>query len=365
MLIVMKAIYLLPVFFLAFCLAVPAAVQSKPAHMAGYSTVQLADGIYAFISPPGGQAIVTGNSLVVIGDDGALVVDSGHFPSVTARQITQIRQWTGQPVPYLVNTHWHPDHNAGNGLYRDAYPGIHIVSTSATRDGIRDMLPKKELSEQQVRDYAGVAERGVGPDGKPLTDSSRPYWQQVSREMSAFLPELKAARHDLPDLTFARGLQVFLGKREVRILFFGRGNTAGDAVVYVPDAKVAATGDLLVSPIPYPFGSFIGEWIETLREVDSLGAAVLVPGHGEPMRDSTYLRRTIELLAEVKRQTDDSVKAGRSLKETQQKVKVEGLRSEFTAADPAREFFFDHAFLPTAIARAYREAKEGQLRDED
>src|ERR1041384_5982036 len=83
-----------------------------PPAMTTYKTVKLADGVYAFVSPLGGQAMVTGNSLVVIGDDGVLVVDSGHFPSLTSRQIAQIRQWTAKPVRFLVNTHRSDEHTS-------------------------------------------------------------------------------------------------------------------------------------------------------------------------------------------------------------------------------------------------------------
>src|ERR1051326_7542518 len=244
-----------------------------PLAMSQYDTVELAEGVYAFVSAAGGEAIVTGNSLVVIGEDAVLVVDSGHIPSLTARQIAQIRKWTEKPVRYLVNTHWHPDHNAGNGLYQKAFPGVQIISTAATRQAIEQVLPKKELNEKQIDEYSAIARKGTTPDGKALREDSLAYWKKVSVELEAFRPELKAADHALPNSTFTDQMTVYLGKREVRILFLGRGNTAGDAVVYVPDSKVLATGDLLVHPVPYPFGSFIGEWITTLKRLEGIDAA--------------------------------------------------------------------------------------------
>jgi hypothetical protein len=76
-----------------------AQTQSEiPAPMRTFETVKLAEGTHAFVSPESKGAMVTGNSLVVIGEDGVLVVDSGHFPSVTAKQIAQIKQWTDKPV---------------------------------------------------------------------------------------------------------------------------------------------------------------------------------------------------------------------------------------------------------------------------
>jgi len=42
-------------------------------------------------------------------------------------------------------------------------------------------------------------------------------------------------------------MTVDLGGRKVEISFLGRGNTGGDAMMYVPDAKVLMAGDLLVA----------------------------------------------------------------------------------------------------------------------
>ena len=68
-------------------------------------------------------------------------------------------------------------------------------------------------------------------------------------------------------------LTLFLGHREIRLLHFGRGNTAGDVAVYVPDAKVVATGDLVVAPTPYAYGAYLGEWSEGLGKLAALDAS--------------------------------------------------------------------------------------------
>jgi len=355
-----------PIFFLFFlCSLHLIAQQPKPAPMSRYETVKLGEGVFAFLSPESNGAMVTGNSLVVIGDDGVLVVDSGHFPSLTAQQIAQIKQWTKLPVRFLVNTHWHPDHNAGNGLYQKAFPGIQIVSTAATRDAIEHVLPKKEVSEEQIAGYEEAARRGTHKDGKPYEPEERRYIEKVAAELTAFRPELKAAEHALPTTTFQDGMTVYLGKREIQILFIGRGNTSGDALVYVPDAKLLATGDLLVSPVPYPFGSFIGEWIGVLKKIQAMDAATILPGHGPVMHDKNFLNLTVELLQATKEKADAGAKQGLSLEETRKKIDVSALRKQFVGQDADRAFFFDNGFLDTAAGRAYREAKEGPLQDEN
>jgi len=360
-----RSIFLLIVFLAPTILCAQSALPTQPAVMSSYETVKLGDGIYAFISPESNGAIVTGNSLLIIGDNGALVVDSGHFPSLTARMIHQIKQLTDQPVRFLVNTHWHPDHNAGNGLYKQEFPGIQIVSTPATRAEIETVLPKKEVSESTIAEFEDTLKKGTLPNGNPLVGDALKYYQRVGAELIAFRPELKAADHALPTTTFEAAMSVYLGRREVQILFLGRGNTAGDAVIYVPASKVVATGDLVVYPVPYPFGSYIREWIATLKKLDKLDANIIVPGHGPVMRDKNYLELNINLLEATWEQTAAAVKQGLSLEDTIKKIELKDLREQFVKGDSERGFFFDGGYLPTAVGRAYREAKEGPLHDEN
>ncbi|HET7500363.1 MAG TPA: MBL fold metallo-hydrolase [Kofleriaceae bacterium] len=334
----------------------PAQPAAPTAELPAFHTEELGTGLYAFLYPETHGAIVSGNSLVVVGDAAALVVDSGHFPSHAAQMIEQIQRWTQLPVRWLVNTHWHPDHNAGNGAFRRAFPGVAIISTTPTRDDILNVLPKKELTERQI---AGVLAE------HPRDEAERRYHDKVAAELTAFLPELRAAEHVAPDTTFAERRVVDLGHRTVTLAFLGRGNTAGDAVVWVPDARLLATGDLIVHPVPYPFGSFIGEWIATLRKLRGFDATTIVPGHGPVMHDMQFVDRTIALLSELKAQVDRVAATGASLDDTRAKVKVDALRAQFVGDDRDRAFFFDHGFLATAIRRAYREAKSGPLQDQD
>ena len=98
-----------------------------------YETVKVAEGIYAFVPPEPRGGLVSGNSIAVNGDDGVLVVDTGHFPTLARKMIADIRRLTDKPVRYVVNTHWHPDHVFGNGAYREAFPDVNVLAHVETR----------------------------------------------------------------------------------------------------------------------------------------------------------------------------------------------------------------------------------------
>src|SRR4051812_20808182 len=106
-----------PLAFLVACAAAPPRGPAVPPSGAppglptaatsplfAYSIEELAPGVYAFIEPhvPGG--LVSGTSLVVVGDDGVLVVDTSHFPSLARKMVADIRRLTRQPVRYVVTT---------------------------------------------------------------------------------------------------------------------------------------------------------------------------------------------------------------------------------------------------------------------
>jgi glyoxylase-like metal-dependent hydrolase (beta-lactamase superfamily II) len=161
-----------------------------------------------------------------------------------------------------------------------------------------------------------------------------------------------------PSETFTNGgVTVHLGRREVRVLHLGRGNTAGDVVVHVPDARLVATGDLVVNPTPYGFGSYPAEWIETLRRLLALDAATLVPGHGPVEHDTSYIQSLIGLIEEVRSQVGAAVRDGATLEQTRKRVDLETWRHRFAGADATRDIDFRAAFVEPFVERAYQEAK--------
>jgi cyclase len=327
----------------------------------GSAAERLAEGVYAFIAPDSKTPYFNGNTLVVIGDDGVLVVDSGDALSATRKTIDAIKRLTPLPVRFLVNTHWHWDHTLGNGEYRAAFPGVTIISTSRTRD-LMDTKGRENLagSVAAIPPYLDTLRQalaaGTRRDGTSLTPADRTFLQAQIDDLGRGLGFYKEAVVALPDVTFERELTLRLGGRVVKIMAFGPGNTAGDAVVYVPDAKVAASGDLVVAPTPFAYDSFIFDWPAAMTRLTALDAAVIVPGHGPVMRDWAYARTVTELLESVGAQVRRAVARGLSLEEARKAVDVSAIRTRMTGDDPILQRNFDQFFLAAAVDSAYQEA---------
>src|SRR5437879_5148822 len=108
-----SAIVSLSVILLAFWLILPPYLLGDSGGNQRTVT-KLAEGVYEISHKDAPDHFPQGNTVVIIGDSGVLVVDSCYLPSSAREDIAQIRQWTSKPVRYLLNTHWHNDHNQGN-----------------------------------------------------------------------------------------------------------------------------------------------------------------------------------------------------------------------------------------------------------
>lgn len=337
--------------------------QAGPAlpSVLSYRTEKVADGIYAFITPEERTGFQSGNSIAIIGDDGVLVVDTGNIPSSTRRQIAEIRKLTTKPVRYVVNTHWHPDHNLGNAEYRAAFPGVTIIGTTATRTGITERIPGYLA---QLRGFATTDSlmkvrlaTGKARDGSPLPDAVKVMWQLNVTDYDQFMPEVATAVASPPDLLVDDSLTVMLGARAVKVVSDGRGNTAGDLYVYVPNANVVATGDLVTFPCPFPTTSYFSGWIRALNAIEALHADVLIPGHGEVQHDAAYLGAVRALLTFTLDQARAAVRAGLSLEDTKKKVDFGEYARRFGRGELIATDAFNSFYASGALDRAYAEAK--------
>jgi cyclase len=336
----------------------PCFAVNAPKHT--FETVRVVDGIVAFIASESNTGIVSGNCVAVIGDDGVLVVDSTSFPSHARQIIAEIKQMTNQPVRFLVHTHWHPDHLVGDGEFRSAFPGVAVVSTTFTRKAILELAPKyiqgngdpanADMLRKMLAD-------GKDDEGKPLTEAGRKYLNDYINSVVFAASEYQQYKSVIPNLVFDDALTIMLGKREVQIRFLGRGNTAGDAVIFVPDAKVVMAGDLLASPTPYSYGSYLSEWIQTLAKLKALGATTVIPGHGPVEHDYAYLDLVSSALQSTLSQVQAAVAKHLSLEDTRKQIDLSQFKKKFCNGDPDREIAFRSGFVDQAIERAYEESK--------
>lgn len=202
----------------------------------------LGNNVYAAIAVPKSNA--GSNSGFVIGDDGVVVIDTFVSADAGKALLGEIQKITKLPVKFVVNTHYHLDHVAGNGVY--AATGAVVIA----HHNVRDWIHTENL-------------KFFGPTPKP--------------EQKSMVEGLYS-----PDLTYDDVIELYLGSRLVTVRYFP-GHTGGDSVVIVPDAQVVFTGDLFWrKTLPNLIDGTTDKWAETDTKLAAdFPNAKFVSGHGD------------------------------------------------------------------------------------
>lgn len=280
-------------------LGVPAAALTPPPAPLPFVLKQVGPGVYAAIDGPEHKA--GSNAGFVIGDDGVLVVDAFFTVDAARALVGEIHRLTPKPIRYVVNTHYHLDHTGGDQALRDA--GAVIIAHRNVRGWVR-------------------------------TENVHLLGAQITPEFKAEIAALP-----LPDVTIDKDLAVWLGSRKV-VIRTVLGHTGGDLTIFVPDAKVLFTGDMLWRKIPPNLidGS-VKEWAATDADFEHMPDAartVFVPGHGDVanLKDVEDFRA---YLLDLRRLVTEGRKAGLKDEEVAQAVtpKLKALHPDWTIGDRA------------------------------
>jgi cyclase len=191
-----------------------------------------------------------GNVAVYITSEGVILIDD-KFEQDHDQIVAKVKSVTPLPIKYILTTHHHSDHSGGNVKFE---PAVEIISTANARANI--------VEHKQPGAPANMTPAQV---------------------------------------TFTDETAVYLGGKEVRARYFGRGHTNGDAVVYFPALKTLHTGDLMAGNSPlidYPGGGSLVEWTKTLDGALKLDFDTVIPGHGSVTNKAGLLayRNNVEKL---------------------------------------------------------------------
>lgn len=120
-----------------------------------------------------------------------------------------------------------------------------------------------------------------------------------------------------PTRTFRDELTLQVGNHTIQCIHLP-GHTAPQTAIYLPDEDVVFTGDNIF----HKCKTFIQEanpweWLDSLERIEALGAAVIVPGHGEPC-DNGYLHEQAEIIKHWMGAVEDFTRRGLTVEEALQ-----------------------------------------------
>lgn len=247
--------------------------QEEQAPQSTITVTQISDAFYMISTEQPGDSTV----LLNLGEDGPLLVDS-HW-SFNHEGIQQaISQITDEPVRYVINTHWHPDHVHANALFHD--DGAQLFSHDNAR---------RRMAEGQTIEF--------------FQEEVPPY------------PEAA-----LPQVTFDSEMTLHLNGNDILAFFTAPAHTDGDIVIYFSEGNVVQMGDTFLNGT-YPFldlssgGDAEGSLAVLERVIEVIDEdTVVVPGHG-PLADYQELRDYRDMVATVLERVEEAIDEGLTLEQ--------------------------------------------------
>jgi glyoxylase-like metal-dependent hydrolase (beta-lactamase superfamily II) len=234
-----------------------------------------------------------GNSTVVVGDSGVILVDTKNpGQAIYDELLDKIKSVTPLPVKEVIITHHHADHSGNTLLFLNH--GVPVVGH------------QEELEALQT--YVSTA-------------TPRPTG---------------------PSITYSDELTVRAGGVTAEAHHWAAGHTGGDTVVYFPAQKIVSGGDEVVAITPnidYPFHGGVAGWLISLDAIAKLDFDYVIPGHGaDPISKADFLvyKKKWETLVERGRA---AVKAGVTKDKLLASIKTDDLGWNITTAQwtpPAR-----------------------------
>jgi glyoxylase-like metal-dependent hydrolase (beta-lactamase superfamily II) len=323
---------------------------------------ELAPGIHLLGTPADYVGPAIGNMTIIEQKDGLVLVDSGATIGHGRTLVGYIRSLTAKPVKVVMITHWHNDHPLGVAAIREAWPQARIVSTPATRKGLMGPartsvgLAWDERFETRILNETADSKSRVAALRDSPDPAMRDRYRRYITNMNAFVRDFRGTYLVPPTGTFARELVIDDAERPVKMMFLGRANTEGDAVAWLPKQRIVITGDIVVSPVPFGFFSYPESWIRVLGKLKALDFALLVPGHGEPQRDTAYLDKLIGTIADIRAQVGPLARQGLSLDEVRKRVDFSS-QSDIFGATPRLRIAFENLWLTPMVENAWKEAR--------
>jgi len=358
---------------LALALAAPACAQSEapipiPALQAGdgylYELGRLTDRVHVVAQPQPFHLQPLGNVTVIEQADGLVLVDAGGSRGSGERVVELVRRISDKPVKAVILTHWHGDHPLGASAVLKAWPDAEIISTVRTREHLASAAMKAyprtadaAANQALQSQILGTAVRLQGASARAgLAPEERRGFEQAAREVAHYACDMDGTVLGLPTRTFADRLVLDDAEAPVEALFLGSANTDGDAVVWLPRQRVLVTGDVVVAPFPFGFGSYPADWLQVLDRLRRFDFAYLVPGHGAVQTGQGYLDAMTSLITDTRAQVEPLAKAGESLEAVRAKIDLSAHAERLVGKDGWRLRWFQRYWTEPFVTSAYKEA---------
>src|SRR6266478_4539190 len=225
----------------------PTAAERNPSE----ALRQIIPGHYVFSSG-------TLNSGVIVTSEGVVVLDALNSEPVARAEREAIANTIRQPVRSLVSSTFHNNYSKGNLAFADVWR----IGHENYRTDLLQLMQREKVSAEEQK-----------------------------------------AR--LPNQIFRDRMTLYLGGKEIQILYVGRAHTRGDSIIFVPQDRIAYLSELyFADQFLFITDGYGLDWLRALDAVEALGADIVVPGHGpipaDPRQTRQGLQRFRQMLVDVR-----------------------------------------------------------------
>jgi glyoxylase-like metal-dependent hydrolase (beta-lactamase superfamily II) len=242
--------------------------------------------------------------------DGLLLVDTGMV-AAGPRVFEELRKRTKAPLHTVVYTHGHLDHAFGLGPWLEAGERPRVIAHENVVRRFRTYMRTAPMNIHINRVQFGIVQDITWPE----------------KEQDFFWP----------DTIYRDQLTLRLGGERFE-LRHGKGETDDATWVWAPERGIVCSGDLWVGILPncgnpQKVQRYPEEWADALEAIASLGAELLLPGHGHPIEGSDTIRtcclNTAEALRAIVRRALEGLNAGKTHEEILAAIRIpDGLAGE-------------------------------------
>ena len=213
---------------------------------------------------------------------GVVVIEANLSRSADVRIRQAIEKEFGRKdIKYLINTHFHHDHTAGNQVYADAT----IVGHRTVPEGMKSELTGEglvkllEMFNSHIQDW-GERQKKAAPDSRDYH-----FFREGVILGKTTVAELQEGfKPTFPSVLFDNRLILDMGDMKVELYSVGGTHTPGDIMIFVPEEGLVAVGDMWpdqVLPIlrkggPWDLGLILENWgriVESGREIRHINFA--------------------------------------------------------------------------------------------
>lgn len=301
---------------------------------------KVTEGVYFAVARA--QAVINCNAAIFVNSSDVLVVDTHSKPSAAAWLIAQInKEITSKPVRYVVNSHFHWDHTQGNHAYRVAEQKVDFIASEPTKQLMTDLAERRRKESLERVPEQIEALRAQASNSR--SEAEKALREDQIRQLESYRTELQSYVEELPTITFNNTYLLKNKAHDLHIEFHGHAHTAGDVVVFCPQKRVIATGDMILGFVPNIGDGFPRSWPRTIDSVARLQFDNVLPGHGPLQADRRWMIDERNYLEELTEKIAAGKKAGKSIPELQKEITVNSLASmrsngyaEYLAANHSR-----------------------------